>query len=240
MTTELKIILIVAVVLIVLLAIVLSSRSRIKKIFKKYLEVDNKHDLTGAQFASASLQYLNLEEVKLAVKDGELIDAYYPKQRTLLMSRDVCDKASIASIAIVAHELGHAVQHKEGTPLYFICALFGKLAKFFNKFFIPLIIASVVMMIVKAPDLSIGLILLYVALGIFGFNFLTKILNIPLEYDASKRALRYLKEYNFVTSSEYGRAKKLLGVAAQTYIASLFDGLIIFGNKISRIFYNKL
>ncbi len=239
MDTNVKIILIVVAVFVILFAIVLSSRSRIKRIYRKYLHVGNKNDLTGSQFASLAIRNLKLENVSLGVTDGELVDAYSPKRRMLIMSRAVCDTASLASITIVAHELGHAVQHKRNSPLFFMCMLFGKLTKFLNHFIIPLIIASIVLLIVKAPDLTIGLTILYVALGIFGFNILTKILNIPLEYDASHKALKYLKEFNFVSNSDYGKAKKLLGVAAQTYIASLFDGVIIFGRRLGNLFYKK-
>lgn len=239
MDTNVKIILIVVAVFVVLLAIVLSSRSRIKRVYRKYLHVGNKNDLTGSQFASISIRNLKLNNVTLGVTDGELVDAYSPKRRMLIMSRAVCDTASLASITIVAHELGHAVQHSRNSVLFFMCMLFGKLSKFLNHFVIPLLIASVVLLIVQAPVLTTGLIVLYVALGIFGFNILTKILNIPLEYDASRRALKYLKEFNFVSNTDYGKAKKLLRIAAQTYIASLFDGFIIFGRKLSRLFYRK-
>lgn len=239
MDTHVKIILIIVAVLVFLLAVVLSSRSRINRIYRKYLHVGNKNNLTGSQFANISLDYLKLDNVSLGVADGELIDAYSPKKRMLIMSRAICDTASIASIAIVAHELGHAVQHKNNSPLFFACMLFGRIARFLNHFFIPLIITSIALLIIKAPFLETGLNVLYAAAGIFGFNIFTKILNIPLEYNASRRALKYLKEYNFVSNSDYGKAKKLLNVAAQTYIASLFDGFIIFGRKLRRLFYNK-
>ena len=239
MDTNVKIIIIVAAVFVLLLAIVLSSRSRIKRVYKKYLTVGNKHDLTGSQFASVAIRSLKLDEVKLGVTDGELVDAYSPKSKMLIMSRAVCNTASLASITIVAHELGHACQHKNNSPLFFTCILFGKLSRFLNHFVLPLILAGIVLLIVQAPVLTTGLIVLYVALGIFLFNLLTKILNIPLEYNASHRALKFLKENDFVTSSDYGKAKKLLRIAAQTYIASLFDGIIIFGNKLSNLFYRR-
>ena len=71
------------------------------------------------------------------------------------------------------------------------------------------------------------------------FNIFDKIFNIPVEYNASKRALWYLKEYHYLSPSEMGKAKKLLGIAAQTYIASLFDGIIIFGDRLNSIFNKK-
>ena len=100
----------------------------------------------------------------------------------------------------------------------------------------PLLIAS---LIVVFFNMSTALTLLYIAIGVFAFNLLDKIITIPVEYNASKRALWYLKEYHYLSSAEHAKAKKLLGVAAQTYIASLFDGIIIFGNKLNALFSKK-
>lgn len=235
MSTELKIILIGVGILLVLLAIVLSSRNRIKKIYRKYLAVGNSVGLTGSQFAGIAINQLDLE-VSLGVTDGELSDAYSPSRRMLIMSRQVCDTASLASLTIVAHELGHALQQQKNYQLFGLSQIWGKINRFTSKFFLPLLIASFVVLFF---DMSLALTLLWIAIGVFTFNILDKLITIPVEYNASKRALWYLKEYHYLSKTEYGKAKKLLNVAAQTYIASLFDGIIIFGNKLNNLFSKK-
>lgn len=235
MSTELKIILIVCAVLLVLLIIVLSSRSRIKKMYKKYMHVGNQSNLTGSQFAGIAINQLDLD-ITLGVTDGELTDAYSPKRKMLIMSREVCNNASLSSLTIVAHELGHALQDKKNDPLFHLSQIWGKINRFTNKFFLPLLLAGIVVLFF---DMSIATTILWVALGVFLFNILDKILTIPVEYNASKRALWYLREYHFLSPNEIGKAKKLLNVAAQTYIASLFDGIIIFGNRLNRLFSRR-
>ena len=232
MSTEVKIILIIVAVFLVLLSIVLSSRSRIKKMYKKYLVVGNQSNLSGQEFAALAINHLGLG-ISLGVADGELIDAYAPKQKMLIMSREVCNYKSLASLTIVAHELGHALQDNKNDPLFHLCQIWDRLNKFLKKFFIPCLIASLIFAFINA---GIALTLLWIAIGIFGFNITQKLLTIPLEYNASKRGLWILKEYHYLSPSEIGRAKKLLSVAAQTYIASLFDGIIIFGHKLNRLF----
>lgn len=235
MSTEVKIILIVFAVLVFLLGVVLSSRDRIKKVYRKYLNVGNQSNLTGGQFAQIATEQLGLN-IQLGVADGELIDAYAYNKRMLIMSRDVCNSASLASLTIVAHELGHALQHDKNDPMFGLSTIWSKINRFTKKLFIPALIAGLVLLFFNP---SLATTLLWTSLGIFTFNIADKIITIPVEYDASKRALWYLKEYHYLSPSEVRNAKKLLNIAAQTYIASLFDGIIIFGNKLNRIFSKK-
>ena len=235
MRLELKIILAVVGILLFLLAVVLSSRNRIKKMYRKYLNVGNQSNLTGGQFAQIAAEQLDLN-IQLAVKDGELIDAYAYKQRVLIMSHAVCNSASLASLTIVAHELGHALQHSKNDPMFGLSLIWSKINRFTKRFFVPFLVAGLVTLFF---NFGLGQTFLWVSLGIFAFNLLDKIFNIPVEYDASKRALWYLKEYHYLSPGEVHKAKKLLNIAAQTYIASLFDGIIIFGNKLNRIFSKK-
>ena len=232
MSLQVKIILAIVAVLIVLLAIVLSSRKRIRKVYKRYMGVGNQANLTGSQFASIAIEQLDLN-ISLAVTDGELTDAYSPKQKVLIMSRDVCNNASLSSLTIVAHELGHALQQKKNDPMFNLSQIIGRINRFISKFFVPVLLAGIVAIFFS---MNVGLTLLWTALGIFLFNIFDKIITIPVEYNASHRGLWYLKEYHYLSHNEYGKAKKLLGIAAQTYIASLFDGIIIFGNKLNRLF----
>jgi len=229
-----QIIAIVAGIILLLIIIVLSSRTRIYNTYKKYLKVGNKANITGKELAFISKKNLELTELQFAMTDKTLGDAYSPKYKTLILSEDVCNTASLSSLTIVAHELGHACQHKNGTGLFFICQLFTKLTLFTNKFILPLLVFGLLSFLLKYPNDQLGLILMSISGILFICHVANQILNIPLEYDASRRALKYLKEYKYVSPSEYRRAKKLLGIAAQTYIASLLDGLFILNRNKKR------
>ena len=103
--------------------------------------------------------------------------------------------------------------------------------KFTNKFIIPLLVIGTLLFLLKYPNDSLGQILMIISGSLFGLHVLRLIILIPLEYDASRRALKYLKENEFVSPNEYRKAKKLLGIAAQTYIVALFDDLFILNKK---------
>ena len=234
-----EVIIAVAAVFVILLIAVFSSRSRIKTLYLKYLKVGNQANITGKELAAISIEKLNLPNLNLAVADGELIDGYSAKTKTLIMSRDICNTASLASLTIVAHELGHAVQDRQGNLLFKLVNFLNRLTRFTTKLILPLLLVGIFMLFPWFNTFDKGLILIYIAAGLFGLLILVKLLTIPVEYNASHKALIYLKENNFLTRNEIGRAKKLLRVAALTYIASLFDGFLFFGNAVKQAFRNN-
>lgn len=195
------------------------------------MKIGNKANITGKQLAFISKSNLALNNLEFALTDKKLGDAYSPKYHTLILSEEVCNTASLSSLTIVAHELGHAIQHKNETPLYVLNQLIKALTRFTNKLILPLAVIGLFLYILHVPNDSLGAILMIISLSLFLLHILELIVIIPLEYDASSRALKYLKEYNYVSPSEYRKAKKLLNVAAQTYIAGLFDDLFIFNKK---------
>jgi Zn-dependent membrane protease YugP len=210
-----------------MLIIVLSSRNRIISTYEKYLKINNDANLTGKALAIISKEKLGLDELKFAISKNKLCDAYSPTHKVLIISEDVCDSPSLASITIVSHELGHAMQHKEETHLFFLSRLLSKLTRFTNKFIVPLLVIGMLIYIIQYPTPDLGMYLMITSGALFGLHFFNQLINIPLEYDASRRALKYLKENKFVSQKEYRKAKKLLNIAAQTYIAGLLDGLLI-------------
>lgn len=226
-----KIIFIIAVILIILFLVVMSSKNRIYSTYKKYMKVDNKMNMSGKDFAFLSKDVLDLRDLEFALVEDKLADAYSPKTKTLIMSEEVCNTASLSSIAIVSHELGHAMQHKEDSGLFFLNQMLVKFTNFTNKFIIPLLILGLASFIFKYPNDTLGTTLMLISAGLFGMHVLNLVVTIPLEYDASRRALKYLKQNNFITQSELHKAKKLLNVAAQTYVANLLDSLFIFTKK---------
>lgn len=222
-----KVIAIIIAILVILLIIVLTSRERIYKTYQKYMKIGNKANLTGQQFAILSMKLLDMPYLNFSLTTTKLGDAYNPHYKCLIMSQQVCTTASLSALTIVAHELGHAMQDKMSLPIFYISMFFSKITNFTNKFIIPLLITGIFMFIFKYPNDSIGLTLILISSGMFIFHILNQILKVPVEYDASKRALKYLKENNFLTSNEIKKAKKLLSVAALTYVAGLFDSLFI-------------
>lgn len=234
MLDKYQIIAIVACIIVLLLIIVLTSRSRIIRTYKKYMRIDNQLNVTGEQLALFAKQDLGLKNLKFALTDQKLGDAYSAKYQTLILSEEVCYTASLASLTIVAHELGHAQQDNTNNSLFIITRLLGLLTRLTNALIIPMLIVGIFMHVFQYPNTDVGYILIIVSVCLFCLHVLNKILTVPLEYDASKRALKYLKEREFVSPSEFRKAKKLLNIAAQTYIAGLLDGILIFNVKKKR------
>lgn len=226
-----KIIAIALIILLFLLILVLTSRTRIIKTYEKYMHVGNKANLTGKELAILAKQNLQLNDLQFAITKYKLGDAYSPKYKTLILSEEVCNTASLASLTIVSHELGHAQQHKENSGLFLFSRILSGVSRLTSKLIIPLFVIGLLFAILKYPNNNLGYILIISSIILLVFHILNQILTIPLEYDASKRALKFLKENNLLSNNEFRKAKKLLSTAAQTYIAGLLDGLFIFKRK---------
>lgn len=231
---EYKLIAIVACIILVLIIIVLSSRSRIVRTYKRYMRVDNQANLTGEQFAVIAKEHLDLKGLKFALTKQKLGDAYSSKYKTLIISEEVCKTASLASLTIVAHELGHAQQHQGNNILFVLTRFLRFITNFTNILIVPLLVLGMCSKIFSYPNADIGYILILTSIILFAIHVLNQILTVPLEYDASRRALKYLKENKFLSSNEHKKAKKLLSIAAQTYIANLLDGILILNIKKKR------
>lgn len=226
-----KIIAILLIALVLLLILVMTSRTRIIKTYDKYMHVGNKANLTGKELAILSKQHLGLDDLQFAITKHKLGDAYSPKFKTLILSEEVCNTASLASLTIVSHELGHAKQHDENSGLFVFTRLLGKISRITNGLILPLFVIGLLFFLLKFPNDNLGYVLIIISAVLLLFHILNQILTIPLEYDASKRALKFLKENNLLSPSEFRKAKKLLSIAAQTYIAGLLDGLLTLKRK---------
>jgi len=222
---------VIAIFIVLLLIIVLSSRSRIIRTYNKYMRLDNFSNITGKELAFFAKQDLELKDMKFALTKHKLGDAYNYKHDVLILSEDVCNTASLASLTIVAHELGHAMQRKENNSLFMTSIFLNKITKFTNSLILPLLVIGLFFYIFQYPNFDTAYTLLIASGALFCLQILNKILNIPLEYNASNRALKYLKKNGFLSEQEVKKAHKLLNIAAQTYIAGLLDGIILIKRK---------
>ncbi len=199
-------------ILITLFAqILVSSR------YKKYSGIKNKRDISGVEVAQEILKNNGLDNVYVVETKGYLSDHFDPGQNVVRLSTNVFHGKSISSLAIAAHEVGHAIQHKEGNffmklrkyifPVVNLCSKFGYLAIFIGLVF-------------SLMDLFyIGIVMLF---AILFFQLIT----LPVEFDASRKAMTNLEKYNFLTGKEKEGASKVLFAAALTYVASLITTLL--------------
>lgn len=188
--------------------------------YKKWGAVPNAVSANGHQVARHILDTNDLQHVQLEVSKGELTDHYIPSQDLMRLSESINNNASVASIAVAAHECGHALQDKENYPMLKLKAAMMPLAALGNQMGLMLSIGGG--MIGSAAIMNAGL--LFIALGV-----LMPVLTLPIEFDASKRALSELQRLNLVDEKDFDGAKSMLLAAAMTYVASAVSSMAIIG-----------
>ena len=189
------------------------ASAKTKSTFTKFSKVGSRVGLTGAQVARKLLDADRLTDVTIERIPGQLSDHYDPKTRVLRLSESVHDGTSLAAIGVAAHEMGHAMQHADAyKPLVFRQA-FYPVAAFSSSAWVWLFLGGMFLPSLRGP-LMIAAI---VALSLYAFFALV---TLPVEYDASNRALAILEGSGTLSSEEIGGASKVLRAAGLTYVAS--------------------
>ncbi len=188
------------------------AQARVRSTFTKYLRIGSKNGYTGYQVARHILDNNGMRDVPVDIARGQLTDHYDPRRRVVSLSNEVYNGRSLASISVAAHETGHAIQHANGyVPLSFRNAIFP-IASFGSNAAWIFIIIGLIMSMPSLLDLGILL---------FSAAVLFQVVTLPVEFNASSRALRLLDEGGFIVSDEYSHSKKVLNAAALTYVAAM-------------------
>lgn len=184
--------------------------------------------LTGREIAERILKRNDINNIEIRQIKGNLTDNYSHFSKTLNLSDEVYDSSTIAAIAIAAHESGHAIQYKKGYAGVWIRQFVIKASNIVSRAFIPLIILGLILSfaVVSTASLGIGRILLIVSLVSLLLSVICNLATLPVEIDASKRALKELEDMNLIDEIEYDETKSMLKAAAYTYVASLAVSLI--------------
>jgi uncharacterized protein len=193
--------------------------SRLKSKFAEYSKIGLSNGLSGAEIAQKMLHDNNIYDVKITQVDGQLTDHYNPLDKTVNLSADVFHGRSAASAAVAAHECGHAVQHAMAyAPLKMRSAMVpavnvaSRVMGMLNMF---LMFGGIYML---TQGSAIGNILLIVLIAANGAMAAFSLITLPVEYDASKRALAWMTNRNVVNQAEHAMAKDALDWAARTYV----------------------
>src|SRR3990170_5243010 len=199
------------------LLVMLYAQMKVRSAYGKYSQVKNMRGVTGYEAARTLLSTQGLSQVKIEQAGGLLTDHYDPRGKVLRFSKDVYNSPSVASLGIVAHEIGHALQDKLGYGPMRVRAALVPAANVGSSlgyiFFILGIIVGVV-----------GLV--WVGVALFSGAVLFSLVTLPVELDASRRAKRMLQDTGLVVSAEEGRATSaVLSAAALTYVAALLQAV---------------
>ncbi len=203
-------------------AILLSviAQIMVKSSYSKYSKIENSRRLTGYDAAQRVLSAHGIRNVRIEAVSGTMTDHYSPNENVIRLSEGVYGRASIAAVCIAAHEAGHAVQHAEGYMPNKIRSALIPVSRVTSNLAFPLILIG---LIFQSEMFSF---LLIIGIVLYSFAVLVYIVTLPVEFDASRRALAAIKSTDMLDSREYGGAKKVLTAAALTYVASALSALL--------------
>jgi hypothetical protein len=193
------------------LLLAMYAQYRVRSAYSKYLKVRNRRNITGREAAQRLLRMNGLQDIEVRETQGRLSDHYDPRNKTLSLSRSVSRSPSLASLAIVAHETGHAVQdHRDYMPLRLRSGLVPVVQ--LGSWLGPIIFLAGMFLPIK--NLS------FIGLLLFSGTLVFSLVTLPVEFDASRRAVAMLREGQLITSEEVEGARNVLSAAALTYVAA--------------------
>lgn len=223
-------------VVLVLPFVILSmiASANVNSTFRKYGQVMSMRRLTGAQAAQQVLRANGVTGVRIEHVSGNLTDHYDPKANVIRLSDQVYGSASVAAIGVACHEAGHAVQYDQNYAPVRLRAAIIPITNFGSRLAMPLILLGLVLNL--SEQLSFGFV--YAGIACFGLSTVFQLITLPVEFNASRRAMRAITESNLLTQQEQYGARKTLTAAAMTYVAALAVSLaqllrliVLFGGR---------
>ena len=192
---------------------------KLKSVFAKYSKVLSPGGLTGAQIAQKMLNDNGIYDVQVTCIKGQLTDHYDPTKKTVNLSEDVYRSNSVSAAAVAAHECGHAVQHKVGYAPLRLRSTLVPAVNVSSK--LSMIVIIIGLLLINAFP-----VLFWLGIAMFALVFLFSVVTVPVEFNASKRALAWLQSSNSLSQAELGQAKEALGWAASTYVVAALSSLV--------------
>ncbi|TVP45709.1 MAG: zinc metallopeptidase [Mongoliibacter sp.] len=226
----------IILIVIVFAALGFIVSRRLKSKFKKYSQTSLKANLSGKEIAELMLADNNVSDVRVLSVEGQLTDHYNPANKTVNLSPDVYYGRNAAAAAVAAHECGHAIQHATAYAWLNLRSAMVPVQNASGKILNIVLIASLFGgAFIGLPYELIG----FIIVGAYGIMTLFTLVTLPVEFDASARALAWVKERNVVTPDEYAMSKDALKWAAMTYVVAALAALatlayyimIFFGNR---------
>lgn len=206
---------IIQLILLALAAILPSlAQSKVLSAYNKYSRVKNSKNLKGKDVARKILDRNNLSKVKVSDVSGQLSDHYNPGTKTVNLSTSIYEDTSIASLAVAAHECGHAIQDKESYSFLKFRTALVPVVNFTSR------ISSILLIIGIASQLTN---LITIGIFLLSGGLLFQLVTLPVEFNASNRAMKQLEEMGLVNKADYSGTKEVLHAAALTYVAAFLS-----------------
>lgn len=217
---------VIVLFLILALSIATYSGAQLQDTYEVYNNELCSSKLTGGQFALMVADKITNGKIKVARTAGVMTDAYSSKAKTVVISDETCDTPSVAALAIVAHEFGHALQDLNNTKKFKLNITLMKLTRHMGYLMFPLALIGLFLLLVFSDLYVVGIILLALSALIFLIALSLKFFSIPLERDASHRGLKILKDMEVLNEDELKMAHELLRSALLTYVGDFLRAIL--------------
>lgn len=194
---------------------------RLKSKFRKYAQTPISSNLSGKEIAEKMLSDHGIYDVKVISVNGQLTDHYNPVKKTVNLSEVVYNQRNAAAAAVAAHEVGHAIQHARAYSWLTLRSSLVPLVSLSSRYVQFVLIGGILL-----AGTSGNLLMLQIAVTMFAVTTLFSFITLPVEFDASNRALAWIKEYNMATERELKDSKDALKWAAMTYVVAALSSLV--------------
>lgn len=216
-------------VLIPFLALSAWASAKVNSTYAKYDRVPNRSNMTGYDTAVRLLRKNGVHDISVNRVAGRLTDHYHPAKKQVNLSQSTYGSASVASVAVAAHEIGHVLQKKKGYVPYQIRTALVPAVNIGSRLALPLILIGLLLdLFLFSTGSMAGQILMYVGIGLYSLSTLFMLVTLPVEFNASRRAKKMLVAEGILTRDELEGASKVLSAAAMTYVASMLISLVYF------------
>ena len=205
------------ILILLIIIIPLLAQLKIQSSYNRYKRVENNKKKSGFEVAREILDKNGLEDIYIVEIKGELTDHYYPTKKVVRLSTDIFHGETIAAAAVAAHECGHAIQDKES---YTFLKIRSAIYPVVN------VATSISYYIILLGFLMQAFQLIYLGIALTCCGLLFQVVTLPVEFDASRRALEKLQDYKIVDNSEFAGAKEVLTAAALTYVAGVLASML--------------
>lgn len=217
---------VMGIILLPALILAIYAQSKVSTTYGKYSQVLSKKGMKAFEMARLLLDCAELNNVQVIKVSGDLTDYYDDKKKVVALSSKVYDSSSVAALGIAAHEVGHALQFKNNYLPIKIRSAIIPITNISSTLLWPLVMIGLIFNFAAMPGSLIGDICLWSGVIIFGLAALLDLITLPVEYNASRRAVQVLSKTEILTEEETVGAKKVLNAAALTYVAALLTSIL--------------
>lgn len=202
------------------------AQAKVTKTYGEYRSIHAKSGVKASDFVRGLLQSSGLENTTVRQISGELTDHFNPSKQEICLSEDVYNSSSISALGVACHEFGHALQKKEKYVPYQIRRILVPVTNFVSNLLWPLVILGLIFNLGVEGGGVLGDIFLWSGIAVFSLAVLVNLATLPVEFDASRRALKILSATNTLDQEELDETKEVLNSAALTYVAALLVSIL--------------